>query len=377
LAAAPDGASDKFFKERVFKMDFIDELKQFCRRVETLKDSITTEEATKTSIVMPFFQLLGYDVFNPQEFLPEFTADVGIKKGEKVDYAILKDGKPIILIEAKWCGDNLDKYDSQLYRYFGTTEAKISILTNGIVYKFFSDVDEQNKMDKKPFLEFNILDLKESYIPELKKFHKDNFEVGMILNTASDLKYSTDIKQFISQQIKNPSDDFIKYILGEVYSRKKTQGTIDKFREVVKKSLNQFMTEFVNDRITTMLNAQEETESSNTELVKNEDDIQKKDEERIITTEEELEGYFIIKQLLMNFVPKEKISHKDTGSYFGIIFDNNIRKWICRLNLDSNKKYIIIPNENKIPVKYQIQKLDDIYNYKDVLINVLKGYLDN
>lgn len=95
---------------------------------------------------MPFFSLLGYDVFDPHEFIPEFTADVGIKKGEKVDYAITKDGKPIILIEAKWCGDNLEKHGSQLFRYFGTTSAKFGILTNGIIYKFYTDLDESNKM---------------------------------------------------------------------------------------------------------------------------------------------------------------------------------------------------------------------------------------
>ncbi len=105
-------------------MDFIDEVKQFAGRIAKMKDSIQTEEATKTSMIMPFFRLLGYDVFNPLEFVPEYTADVGIKKGEKVDYAIMnEDGKPLILIEAKWCGENLDKHASQLFCYFATTSA--------------------------------------------------------------------------------------------------------------------------------------------------------------------------------------------------------------------------------------------------------------
>ena len=85
-------------------MDFVDQVKILSKRVDTLKNQIQTEEATKTSFIMPFFQLLGYDVFNPLEFVPEYTADVGIKKGEKVDYAILNDGEPVILVEAKWCG---------------------------------------------------------------------------------------------------------------------------------------------------------------------------------------------------------------------------------------------------------------------------------
>lgn len=115
-------------------MDFIDQIKQFASRAEKLKDQISSEESTKTSLILPFFQLLGYDIFDPGEFVPEFTADE--EKGEKVDYAIFQDGNPTILIEAKWCGEKLDKHNSQLFRYFGTTKAEFGILTNGIIYQF-------------------------------------------------------------------------------------------------------------------------------------------------------------------------------------------------------------------------------------------------
>lgn len=152
--------------------NFIDQLKALSNRVDKIKNSITTEEATKTSLVMPFFQILGYDIFNPEEFTPEFTADVGIKKGEKVDYAILNKGEPVILIEAKSVNEKLERHDSQLFRYFGTTTAKFAILTNGITYRFYTDLDEENKMDASPFFEFDIVNLKESAIPELAKFKK-------------------------------------------------------------------------------------------------------------------------------------------------------------------------------------------------------------
>lgn len=153
-------------------MDFIDELKQLSARVVKLKDTLDTEEGTKMSLILPFFQILGYDVFNPDEFMPEYTADVGIKKGEKVDYAIMKDGKPLILIECKSVSEELSKHASQLFRYFGTSEAKFGILTNGVIYKFFTDLDETNKMDLTPFMEFNVLDIKKNTIKELKKISK-------------------------------------------------------------------------------------------------------------------------------------------------------------------------------------------------------------
>jgi len=199
-------------------MDFIDQIKQFSKRVESLKDSIKTEEATKTSIIMPFFAMLGFDVFNPQEFVPEFTADVGIKKGEKVDYAILMEGTPVILVEAKSITEKLERHDSQLFRYFGTTKAKFAILTNGIVYKFYTDLEEPNKMDSDPFLEINILELRDFQIVELKKFHKSSFDINEIINVASELKYTNEFKNFLNKELVNPSDELVKLIIGGIYS---------------------------------------------------------------------------------------------------------------------------------------------------------------
>ena len=132
-------------------MDFKEELKNYVKRIENTKDTLQTEEATKMALILPFFQLLGYDVFNTAEFCPEYTADIGIKKGEKVDYAILVAGEPVILIEAKTANKKLDNHKSQLFRYFVSTPAKFAILTNGIEYRFYSDLDEPNKMDKDPF----------------------------------------------------------------------------------------------------------------------------------------------------------------------------------------------------------------------------------
>lgn len=131
-------------------MDFTESIKQFSERVSMLKDTVSTEEATKMSLVVPLFQLLGYDVFNPSEFCPEYIADVGIKKGEKVDYAILENGQPIILVECKSCSEQLDKHSSQLFRY-SDFSAKFGILTNGVISRFYTDLEESNKMDLVPF----------------------------------------------------------------------------------------------------------------------------------------------------------------------------------------------------------------------------------
>lgn len=360
-------------------MDFIDQLKQFSNRVLDLKKHIATEEATKTSIIMPFFQLLGYDIFNPAEFVPEFTADVGIKKGEKVDYAILQNGQPVILIEAKWCGENLQKHDSQLFRYFGTTKAKFAILTNGIIYKFYTDLEESNKMDEKPFLEFNILDIKESMVPELKKFQKPVFDVETIINTASELKYSNQIKNLLSQQLASPTDNYVGYVLGEIYEGRKTQNVIDKFRDIIKKSMNNFINELMNERIKSAIErdikpeAQAPTEKTDLQVA--EVVGPPEDKSRVVTTEEELEAFFIIKSILREKIAANKITHKDTESYFGILLENNSWKWVCRLQLYSQQKYLIIPDQNKNSIKHPLSSIDDIFRFKEQLLDSLERFI--
>lgn len=354
-------------------MDFIDQIKQFSKRAKIISESIETEEATKMSIILPFFQMLGYDVFNPNEFLPEFTADVGIKKGEKVDFAILNNNCPIILIEAKSCKEKLDKHGSQLFRYFGTTSAKFGILTNGVTYQFFTDLTTPNKMDDIPFLEFDLLDIKDNLLLELKKFHKDAFDIDTIFSTASELKDSTKIMKLLSQQLKSPSDSFIKYILGEFYEGPRTQNVIDKYRELVKRSFNQFISDIISDKIATAFKSTETVEKVD-DIKEELEDLSELKESKIITTEEELEGFFMIKQILSEIVDKNRITYKDTESYFGILFENNTRKWICRLKLDGQKN-ICFPTEDKKIVKFNIDSIDDILNYKDLLRETTERYI--
>ena len=361
-------------------MDFIDQIKQLSARIEKIKDGIQTEEATKTSMIMPFFQMLGYDVFNPLEFVPEFTADVGIKKGECVDYAIVdEDGTPQILIEAKWCGENLDKHGSQLFRYFSTTKAKFGILTNGIIYRFYTDLDEANKMDDRPFLEFNLLDIREPLVAELKKFQKNTFDIDMIMTTASELKYNQQIRQFFIRQLASPDDDFVRYIVGEVYDGLKTQKVIEEFRSIVKKSFSQFVTEQINDRLKTALGSEDAPQVAPKADESTDDEVHTDETDkgsRIVTTPEEIESFYTIKTLLHDAIGEHTISYKDTISYFGVLLDNNTWKWICRLQIKSNSIKLLLPDENKKPLTFSLNSLDEIYDYKDKLVEVVQRYLN-
>lgn len=352
-------------------MEFNERLQELGERISDLRNSINTEEATKTAMIMPFFQLLGYDVFNPLEFVPEFTADVGIKKGEKVDYAIIIDEKPLILVECKSCNSNLAKHSSQLFRYFTTTESKFGILTNGIVYKFFTDLEDQNKMDNVPFLTIDVTNLKDRDILELKKFTKEVIDVDSIMNSAENLKYSRLIKEWFENEINSPSPDFVKNILNEIYDGIKSQKVIDKFTPLIKKSIQQYINDSMNIKIKTALNNETENEITETE----EESKELSHEDKIITTIEELEAYAIVKSILRQTVDSDRIAYRDTESYFGILLDDNNRKWICRVCLLTSVKYIVIPDENKKPIRYNITSIDDIYQYSNKIINSCKKYL--
>lgn len=360
-------------------MDFIDQVKQLSKRVESLKDSITTEEATKTSLIMPFFAALGYDVFNPQEFVPEFTADVGIKKGEKVDYAILKDGQPVILIECKWIGENLEQHDSQLFRYFGTSSAKFGILTNGQIYRFYTDLETPNKMDDKPFLEINLLDLKEPMVAELKKFSKDNFNESDVFDAASELKYTNEIKNIFATELDAPTDEMVRLFLQSVYSGVKTQTVVERFRPIVKRALNQFITELMNDKIKTALNASDNPSAAAAVSATPAEEANEPEPapraSRIVTTEDELEAYFLIKNMLKDVVPYTDITYKDNETYMAILYRNNTRKWICRLYLTDTQKSFSLPDADKKPVTYHIENIYDIEQYKDQFVEALNHYM--
>lgn len=341
-----------------------EKIKSFVERVISMKDSISTEEATKTSLIMPFFAMLGYDIFNPMEFVPEFTADVGIKKGEKVDYAIILNNEPMILIEAKSVSEKLEKHDSQLFRYFGTTKSKFAILTNGIIYNFYTDLEEPNKMDSTPFLSVDLLNLRDSDIAELKKFEKNTFDVTNILNTASDLKYCGLIKQFLKDQFTSPSDDFIKLILSaDIYEGRFTQNVIDRFKPIVKKSLTQYINDLVNDKIKNALNI-EDAKLPEGEIIA--EVAESEETDGINTTEEELQAYYIVKSILCDTIELSRISWKDTISYFSIIIDNKVTKWICRIYFKENVKYVIIPSESE-NIKYILDNAEDLYKLSDVI----------
>jgi len=358
-------------------MDFKDSIKQLSERVVKLKDNLQTEEATKNALIMPFIQTLGYDVFNPFEVTPEYTCDIGTKKGEKIDYAILKDNNPVILIECKHWAENLTLHDNQLLRYFHVSTAKFGILTNGISYKFYTDLSEANKMDEKPFLEINLSDIRDNQIEELKQFHKSYFDVDTIVNAASELKYMKGLKEIILSEMETPSEPLVRLFAKQVYGGMVTAKILEQFTDLTKRSFNQVISDIITDRFKTALNKESEKKTENSSsLIESAPSISE-EESKVVTTEEELESFFIIRAILRKHVDVNRIIHRDTQSYFGILLDDNNRKPICRLYLNGSKKYFATIADDKKETKYPIESLNEIYQHEDAIIYALKMYEKN
>lgn len=361
-------------------MDFSERLLSVSKRVSQQSDIIETEEATKTALIMPFIhQVLGYDIFNPSEVIPEFTADVGVKKGEKIDYAIVDNNDVTILIEAKKIGEELnEQHASQLFRYFGTTTAKIAILTNGRYYRFYTDLDAPNKMDNQPFLELDMLDIDAHIVPEIKKLTKANFDVDSVVNAAEELKYLSQLKQLLEKQVKDPAEDFIRFCITNIYGGIITQKIREQFTPLIQKALMQFIDDRVNNRLKSALAQQTDTSKDNSisETTEYISEDSENTTDGIHTTEEELEGFNIVKAIVRKHIEADRITQRDTKSYFGVLLDDNNRKPICRLHFNRTQKYIGIFDENKVEKRHPIESLDDIFNFEEELIKTALFYIN-
>ena len=361
-------------------MDFFEKLTSLAAKVRLQGPAIQTEEATKNAFVMPFINtVLGYDVFDPLEVMPEFVCDVGTKKGKKIDYAIMKDGEVQILIECKKIGESLSiNHASQLFRYFHVTSARISILTNGQVYRFFTDLDAPNKMDEKPFLELDLLDIDEYSVPELIKLTKSAFDVDSIINAAGELKYVSQLKKLIGTQVSKPEDDFVKFFASRVYEGVITQKVREQFYELTRKALAQFLNDQINDRLKSAMSGVIQPSLSSIPVTNSaKADAQERDEaeDKILTTLEELEGYHIVRAVVRSVVDAKRIVQRDTQSYFGVLLDDNNRKPICRLHFNRSQKYLGIFDEEKNETRHAISSIDEIYEYADQLKKTV-GYYD-
>ncbi len=356
-------------------VDFIDQLRVLASRITNTRGLIQTEEATKTSMVMPLIQILGYNVFDPLEVTPELVADVGTKKGEKVDYAILRDGKPIMLFECKKADAELNiNHAGQLFRYFHVTAARFGVLTNGLVYKFFSDLEQPNKMDEKPFFEFNILDFKDRDVDELKKFAKSAFDLETILTTATELKYTRAIQNRLADWMVNPPEDFVRLVSSDLLgSRRFTPAVRDQFTPIAKRAFEQLIGEKINARLKGAMTPEAAPLTDPAPAVP---PAEVGVELQVETSLEELEAFHTIRAILRELVSPRRIFIRDAQSYCAVLLDDNNRKPICRLRFNNAQKLRLgVFNDKREEELVSLDSVDDIFNSADRLRATVTTYL--
>ena len=355
-------------------MDLIDHLQALAARAQQTSESLTNEEATKMALIAPFIQALGYDIFNPCEVKPEFAADLpGIKQGERVDYAVLdrETGIPKILVEAKPYRTDLSHTEmGQLSRYFAATHARIGILTNGRVFQFFSDLDNKNLMDTRPFAELDLFDLRSAPIEQIKQMSKSMFDLDLLLSSAERLKYLRAVKERIKEELTDPGEWLVRELIRDVVDAKRISSQqIEKLKPVVIDAIKSYINDRINERLHTALEAEQATKAEEEEEAATEAEAQ---EEGATFTEEEREGLYIVRAICATDVEPQRLSEKDTKTYCNVLLDGNSWKSVMRMYFNGTQKKLEIFDDQE-PRMVSIDSLNDIYKHAERIRSALRS----
>lgn len=330
-------------------MVFEDEFANHINQVKVRLPHIHGEEATKQSLVVPLFHVLGYDVWNPLEVQPEYGADFnkGPKKGqvEKVDYALKINGEPVVFVECKAADQALDTHDGQLARYFNATPSvRVGILTNGVRIKVFTDLQQPNVMDEKPWMDFDIRSAKLAEIDALKKFRKTEFTADQIVGLAEEMVYYNVLVPFMASQLRDPGEKLVRLVAEEIPSIKRIdKKVVDRLTPILRKAIQSAILDHVarsfgapvHSEAPAAATAQPQPEVGAEASVPAGDGSR----EGVVTTPEELEVYGIVSKIVKEKFPDAVVQYRDAKSYFTIL-QKNLRKWFVRIGIEKAPYWI-------------------------------------
>ncbi|MBQ9258978.1 MAG: type I restriction enzyme HsdR N-terminal domain-containing protein [Neisseriaceae bacterium] len=348
---------------------FETQIQKIAEKIKNQKQLATNEEATKQAFILPFFQALGYDIFNLEEVFPEYGADFQKnKKPDCVDYCILKGDSPILLIECKLfskCLENGEK--DQLKKYFSacvaTNNSKFAILTNGQEYKFYADLDKDNIMDDEPFWQFSITEIKDTDMKQLYQFRRTEFNQEEITENAKQLKYAGLFYEYMKKQFDNPDDDFANFILGKISKENKTEKRREILKSIIKNAFNQIIEEKINKHNTIKQENNQDnniTDSENSgKLIVTFNDTKIQCENSVDTFVETIEKIGFKKVMDLNIrylgynivntqLPNTDYSFKKRESYFIITHFNN-----------PDKRKILQNISDKLNLNLKVELLED------------------
>lgn len=202
---------------------------------------------------------------------------------------------------------------------------------------------------------------------------KEDFDLDRMLSTASELKYTSEIKKVLLTQSENPDEEFVRFFFQRVMPGSRFTATHkEQFTPLVSKAFNQFLSDKISDRLRSALENEKEKTETISEVVPQAG--QEPSREGIVTTEEELEGWNIVRAICAKCVQPSRVVHRDTKSYMGILLDDNNRKPICRLWFNSKQKYLGIFDVKKEETRIQIESVVDIYQHADKILEILATY---
>ena len=227
-------------------MSFSDEIAGLQSSAEEQLHALNTREKTQNALLFPFLEILGYDVFDVREVEPGFIIDAKDGNAEQVDYAIKRDGAPIMLFHCEEAGTGLGSRDpDSLHRPLQASDAQIGVLTNGIVYRFFVDLRDGNIIDKQPFFEFNLLNHGSDGIQELKRMKKSSFNPEDLVPTARSRKYERLLYDYLQQQWSTPDEGFVRFLAEKIHDGQITEDVLGQIQPIVRTAVQQYGQEAV------------------------------------------------------------------------------------------------------------------------------------
>lgn len=329
--------------------DFIHKLKHHIEHVKNVGQHCTTEETTKQALILPLLEILGFNPYDPTKVLAEFAADFpGVKVTERVDYALYCNNKPVMFIEAKQYSADLTNHAPQLSRYFNSSlGVTIGAITNGREWRFFTDLINTNVMDEKPFLTVDFTKSKPEDLTQLAEFKHDNFHAEKLRFFAEENQYIQQFKTVIKKCINEVDIDFVRFVAQQADVQRQLN---TKFLESIQPFVKQAVQQSISDTVVkglsspTIITAQpieQKPIEEKKDLPIVPDFIVNPDNEKIITTKEELEILRIVTALL----PDYELTGRDTESYYSIICQGKNNRWLFRYDVNRKRHTIqfIVP----------------------------------
>lgn len=325
--------------------NFKENLRKHVEHVKTLGPHCTTEETTKQALILPFLNILDFNPFDPTKVKAEYGADFpGVKNNERVDYALFSDGHPVMFIEAKPFTEKLTNHTGQLSRYFNATPGvAIAAITNGKEWRFFTDLKNQNIMDDTPFLTVDITNLSDTDPEQITRFRHDNFQADKLKTFAEERVYASIFQGVIENCLRNPDADFVKFVaIRSNLAPKLTGKFIEAMTPIVKHAVADAISRMVVSGLSAPLPPVPipPAQTPEPEAISSEYDVIDATNPKIITTFNERRVLSIVQAMLEGQVVTEEIVGKDTESYYTVLYQGKVNRWLLRYVCDRAKPLV-------------------------------------